>query len=113
MDIVKRNSVLKLHGEVACAPLDLWLARWAGNETERDVHFYVGDRYWQLAEHYKERGWLKTAMRLRLKAEYHLRLSGWNDTPPAVAVAFSVPRPRIFTKAVGWRPGKRRPDSAE
>jgi len=42
---VKQNSVFKLHGEVACAPLDLWLARIAGDETERDVHFYVGDRY--------------------------------------------------------------------
>jgi hypothetical protein len=52
-------------------------------------------------------------MRLRLKAEYHLRLSVWNDTPPAVAVALNVPRSRIFTKAVGWRGGKRPPDGAK
>ena len=50
---MKRSSILKLHGDLACAPLDLWLARIAGNDTERDVHFYVGDRYWRLAEHSK------------------------------------------------------------
>jgi hypothetical protein len=27
---MKRNSVLKLHSELVCAPFDLWLARIAG-----------------------------------------------------------------------------------
>jgi hypothetical protein len=76
---MKQNSVLKLHGEIVCAPLDLWLARIAGGDNERGVHFYVGDRYWRLAEHYERRGWIKTAKRFRLQAEHHLRLSGWND----------------------------------
>ena len=44
---MKQNFVLKLHGGVVCAPSDLWLARIAGGDTERDVHFYVGDRYWR------------------------------------------------------------------
>src|SRR6266568_4063490 len=90
---MNHNSVLKLHSEVVCAPFDLWLARLAGRETEREVHFYVGDRYWRLAEHYERLGWTKTAERFRLQAEHHLRLSGWNDIPPAVAVAMEVPRP--------------------
>ena len=109
---MKRNSVLKLHGELVCAPFDLWLARIAGEDTERDVHFYVGDRYWHLAEHYERLGWIKTARRFKLQAEHHLRLSGWNDTPPAVAVAMKVPRPPTFTKAIGWRFRKSPPDDA-
>ncbi len=92
---MKKNSVLKLHGELVCAPFDFLLARIAGGDTERDVHFYVGDRYWRLAEHYERLGWIKTAKRFRLQAEHHLRLSGWNDTPPAVAVAMEVPRPPL------------------
>ena len=39
---MKKNSVLKLHGELVCAPFDFLLARIAGGDTERDVHFYVG-----------------------------------------------------------------------
>ena len=100
---MKKNSVLKLHGELVCAPFDFLLAGIAGDDTERDVHFYVGDRYWRLAEHYERLGWIKTAKRFRLQAEHHLRLSGWNDTPPAVAVAMEVPRPLTFTKAIGRR----------
>src|SRR5438093_270626 len=88
---MNHNSVLKLHSEVVCAPFDLWLARIAGGEIEREVHFYVGYRYCRLAEHYERLGWTKTAKRFRLQAEHHLRLSGWNDTPPAVAVAMEVP----------------------
>jgi len=109
---MKRSSILKLHGDLACAPLDLWLARIADSNTERDVHFYVGDRYWRLAEYYENRGWRKTAKRLRLQAEHHLRLSGWNDTPPAVAVAMEVPRPPTFTKAIGRRFRKTPPDDS-
>jgi len=109
---MKRSSVQKLHGEVVCAPLDFWLARIAGGDTERDVHFYVGDRYWRLAEHYERRGWLKTAQRFRLQADHHLRLSGSNDTPPALAVAMNVPRPPILTKAIGWCLRKTPPDDA-
>jgi len=109
---MKKNSVLKLHGELVCAPFDFLLARIAGGDTERDVHFYVGDRYWHLAEHYEKRGWIKTAKRFRLQAEHHLRLSGWNDTPPAVAVAMEVPRPPTFTKAIGRRFRKSPPDDA-
>jgi hypothetical protein len=110
--MIKRSSVLKLHGEVLCAPLDLWLARIAGGDTERDVHFYVGDRYWRLADHYEKRGWTKTAKRYRSQAERHLRLSGWNDTPPAVAMAMEVPRPPTFIWAIGRRFRRTPPDDA-
>ena len=109
---MNQDSTLKLHGEVVCAPFDLWLARIAGNETEREVHFYVGDRYWRLAEHYERRGWTKTAKRFRLQAEHHLRLSGWNDPPPAVALAMEVPRRPTLTKAIGRRFRRTRPDDA-
>ena len=108
---MNHNSVLKLHSEVVCAPFDLWLARIAGGEIEREVHFYVGDRYWRLAEHYERLGWTKTAKRFRLQAEHHLR-SRWNDTPPAVAVAMEVPRPPTFTKAIGRCFRKTPPDDA-
>ena len=109
---MNHNSVLKLHSEVVCAPFDLWLAHIAGGEIEREVHFYVGDRYCRLAEHYERLGWTKTAKRFRLQAEHHLRLSGWNDTPPAVAVAMEVPRPPTFTKAIGRCFRKTPPDDA-
>jgi hypothetical protein len=108
----KRSSALRLHGEIVYAPLDLWLAHFVGDEAERDVHFYVGDRYWRLADYYEHVGWKKLAKRFRLQAEHYLRLSGWNDSPPAIALAMGVPRPPIFTMAIGRRANKPPPADA-
>ena len=100
---MKQISVLKLRYDVFWAPFDFWLARIAGGDWDREVHLYVGDRYWRLADLCEKRGSIETANRYRLRAEHHLLLGGWNDTPPAVAMAMEVPRPLTFTKAIGRR----------
>ena len=68
------------------------------------VLFYLGDRYWRLAEQYRRKGSAEKAQRLQVKAEYYLNASGWDRPPPAAAaMAMPVPGRPTFTEAIGWR----------
>ena len=90
----------------------LWVARRRpGGEPRPEVHLYLYDRYWRLAEHYQRRGSSKKASRLRTKAEAHYRQSGNGGPPFAAALAMPLPRPPLFTWAVAKQPG-RNPDDA-
>ena len=75
----------------------------AGRKTEPkpEVHLYLGDRYWRLAEYHSKRRATQKAERLRAKAEHHLRMGGWDPLPPAAAMAMPVPRRPTFTEAIG------------
>jgi hypothetical protein len=90
----------------------LWVARLRPRvEPRPEVHLYLYDRYWRLAEYHERRGHGNKAARLRTKAMMHFRQSG-NDGPPfAAALAMPVPRPPLSTRAVARQPG-RDPDDA-
>ncbi|HEY3304503.1 MAG TPA: hypothetical protein VGL70_13310 [Candidatus Binatia bacterium] len=82
-------------------------------EPKPEVHLFLGDRYWRLADYHTEKGSKRKAVRLREKAKHHLRLGDWQPPlPPAVAMAMPVPQRPTFTQAIGWRVRERPPDDA-
>jgi hypothetical protein len=83
----------------------LWVAS-AGRDGEPtpDVHLYLYDRYWRLAEHHRSAGHVRRAATLHHKAETHYRKAGHDDPPFAAAMALPLPRPRVLTRAVARRP---------
>ena len=100
-----RTDLLTVHGL-------LWMARVRpGGEPRPEVHLYLYDRYWRLAEYHERRGRSKNASRLRMKAMIHYRQSGSDGPPLAAALAMPVPRPPLFTRAVA-RQARRDPDDA-
>jgi hypothetical protein len=72
-----------------------------GGEPKPEVHLFLGDRYWRLADYYAERGRKQKALRLRAKANNHLSQGHWNPPlPPAMAMA--VPqRPTLRKRLAG------------
>jgi len=108
---MNQESVWQLRFDLAMALALLTVAKAVrpGNPNP-DVCFYLGDRYWRLAEYCKERGSVNKAQRLRATAERYLQCSGpWRGPPHAAAMAMPVPRRPTFTQAIGWRTGKRQP----
>ena len=70
-----RTDLLTVHGL-------LWIARVRpGGEPRPEVHLYLYDRYWRLAEYHERRGRSKKASRLRMKAMIHYRQSGSEVLP--------------------------------
>ncbi|TMB66298.1 MAG: hypothetical protein E6J54_23215 [Deltaproteobacteria bacterium] len=108
---MNQESVWQLRFDLAVALALLTVAKAVrpGNPNP-DVCFYLGDRYWCLAEYCKERGSVNKAQRLRETAERYLQCSGpWRGPPHAAAMAMPVPRRPTFTQAIGWRTGMRQP----
>jgi hypothetical protein len=114
-EIVNQASAIKLRIDLAVAFLLLVIAQ-AGRpgSPNSEICFYLGDRYWRLADFYQRRGAISKAKRLRDKAEKYLRASGWwrGGPPPAAAMAMSIPERPIFTAAIGWRVPRGPPDDA-
>src|SRR5712691_6965016 len=92
----------ELRGDLIITNAILWVAG-AGRvgEPTPEVHLYLYDRYWRLADHYERRGNRKKASRLRVKAEAHYKHSGHTGPPFAAAMAMPRPRSPFFTWAVG------------
>jgi len=101
-----------LRGDLLVTKALLWVAtaRRSG-EPKPEVHLYLYDRYWRLADYYARRGKRKKAARLHDKAEAHYRRSGRPGPPFAAAMAMPRPRSPFFTWAVGDRE-PRGPDDA-
>src|ERR1043166_9443832 len=102
---MKVQSTFQLHVDLVVAHALLGAAK-AGRPAEPnpDVCFYLGDRYLRLAERYKERGSIRKARSLRLKAEKYLSGAGpWRDPPYAAAMAMPAQTRPTFTEAIGWR----------
>lgn len=110
----EQSSALRLRIDILVAPILLFLAK-AGKsgEPNSDVCYYLGDRYWRLAECYRGRGVSGKASEFQAKAEWYLRESGWwNGGPYGGALAMPIPKRLTFTAAIGWRPRQRPPDDA-
>ena len=116
---MKSNSVShtiegpwRLRSDLIITNAMLWVAG-AGRvgEPKPEVHLYLYDRYWRLAEYYEHNGNRKRAARLRNKAEAHYKRSGDTGPPFAAAIAMPRPRPPFFTWAVGKR-DQSNPDDA-
>ena len=102
-----------LRGDVIVTNALLWVVtvRRAG-EPKPEVHLYLYDRYWRLAEYYERRGKRKKAAYLYAKAEAHYRSSGQSGPPFAAAMAMPRPRSPFFTWAVGGREPRSPNDAA-
>jgi hypothetical protein len=102
------NSVWKLRADLASARALLWVAG-AGSRGEPtpEVHLYLYDRYWRLAQHHEHAGHARRAAALRRKAELHYAQSGHDGPPYAAALALPSTRPSVLTSAIG-RPAERR-----
>jgi hypothetical protein len=112
----KPDSLLRLWCDIFVAHLLLVLAK-AGKsgEPQPDVYYYLGDRYWRLAEIYRRHGVSEKAERMQDQAEWYLRASGgWDGGPPQPAAAMAMPIPKrpTFTAAIGRRLRKGPPDDA-
>lgn len=108
------TSVLRLRVDILVALFLLLVAK-AGQDGEpnSDVCYYLGDRYWRLADYYSDQGSEKKAQRFRNKAESNLRASGyWNGGPYGGALAMPIPKRPTFTAAIGARPRHGPPDDA-
>jgi hypothetical protein len=112
--MVKKSPALGLRIDIFVAHLLLVMAK-AGKsgEPNAEVCFYLGDRYWRLAEYYEDNGTTAKARMLQAKAESYLRASGWrNGGPYGGALAMQAPERPTFTAAIGWRPRQGPPDDA-
>lgn len=112
--MLKPNSLLRLRIDIFVAHLLLVVAK-AGKsgEPNPDVCYYLGDRYWRLAEIYRRHGASERARQLQDKAEWYLRASGWwKGGPYGGALAMPIPKRPTFTAAIGWRPRQGPPDNA-
>jgi hypothetical protein len=112
--MVKKLPALRLRIDIFVAHLLLVMAK-AGKsgEPNSEVCYYLGDRYWRLAEYYRGRDASGKASDFQAKAEWYLRESGWwNGGPYAAAMAMPAPKRPTFTAAIGWRPRQGPPDDA-
>ena len=112
--MLEQSSALRLRIDILVAHLLLVVAK-AGKsgEPNSDVCYYLGDRYWWLAEYFRRRGASKKASQFQVKAEWYLSESGWwNGGPYGGALAMPVPERPRFTAAIGWRPRQGPPDDA-
>ena len=103
----------ELRGDLVVTNALLWVVtvRRAG-PLKPEVHLYLYDRYWRLAEYYQRRGKRKKAAQLYEKAEEHYRRSGRTGPPFAAAMAMPRPRSPFFTWVVGKREPRHPNDAA-
>jgi len=102
VDAMRDPSPWRLHADLAWGRLLVAVATLDEDATLRpDVHLFLGDRYWWLARRHHLHGRRRRAERLVRKARWHLRLGGGPEPPPFAAAAMPVPRPELFTSAIG------------
>jgi hypothetical protein len=113
--MLQPDSLLRLRIDIFVTHLLLIVAR-AGKSggPNPDVCYYLGDRYWRLAEINRRHGANERARYLQNKAEWYLRESGWwhGGPPYGGAMAMPVPKRPTFTAAIGWCPRQGPPDDA-
>ena len=92
----------ELRYDLASTHVLLWVANAGRSGTPTpDVHLFLYDRYWRLAEYHAEKGHRRRAAALRERAVQHYRLSGHDGPPFAAALALGRPRTLSFTEARG------------
>jgi len=112
--MLKPESLLRLRIDIFVTHLLLIVAR-AGKSSRPnpEVCYYLGNRYWRLAEIYRRHGACERAQQVQDKAEWYLRESGWwNSGPYAAAMAMPAPKRPSFIAAIGWRPQQGPPADA-
>jgi hypothetical protein len=65
-----------------------------------DSHLFFYDRYSDLAEYHRLKGWTSKADRFEAIAEAYYQAAPDDDEPEAAAMAMPVPRPPMNTNAV-------------
>jgi hypothetical protein len=109
-----QESIVRLKFDLAVALALLFVAK-AGRpgRPNPDVCYYLGVRYFHLAEHYRRGRRFKKANRLRRKAKFYLAGRGPAPEPPyAAAMAMPAPERPTFVSAIGWRARKGPPKGA-
>lgn len=78
-----------------------WTAWREGSPPE--THFVLYDLYWRLSIWYDSCGKKWIAEKLRALALFHWEATGYNEIPPAVALAMPIPAPPLFINAVAGK----------
>ena len=97
-------AVLQLRWQLAWAVVLLWVAG-AGRtgEAKPEVHLYLADLHYRLADAYRSAGRLQAAAREERLANKHAENGPPPEPRPAAAMAMGVPQPPTFTDARGKR----------
>jgi len=105
-------GAFRLRLDIATARLLVWVAAF-GREAELmpHVHRYFADRYFKLAEVYRDSGRPERALRLARRAQDHVALAGDDEPPepplpPAAAVGVRLPGPRGLTALEQLKPDR-------
>ena len=94
-------SPWRLRCDIAFAKVVIWFAGVGQREKlSPEAHVFLYDRYWRLAKWHELRGRNGASRRLKTVALFHWDASGYDDPPPAAALAMPVPYPPSFTNAV-------------
>jgi hypothetical protein len=96
----RQESRWRLRVDVTSTRALLWIAT-VGRQVELrpEVHVFLYDRYWLLAQIHEKNGNVARARRLKRKAERHWRLSGYDGPPFAGALAMPVRRPGLRVRS--------------
>lgn len=98
-------SRLGLHWQLAWARVLLWIAS-SGRDVEPtpEVHLYLADLHFRLADTYDAAGRTRLASKHRVCANKHAVQGPAPELPPAAAMAMPIPHAPIFTDARGRVP---------
>jgi hypothetical protein len=85
--------------------LDIWSMKlfvwmFGQNGELLDSHLFFFDRYSELADDARRKGWIEVADRLTAIAESHFQAAPDDEPPEAAAMAMPVPQPPLKTNAV-------------
>jgi len=96
------STSASLYWQLGWAHILLWVAG-AGvrGEARPQVHLYLADLHFRLAEELRARGKFAAATRHRKVAGEHASQGPPPEPKPAAAMAMGIPQPPIFTDARG------------
>jgi hypothetical protein len=99
-----RTNPWRIRADLLSVRVLMWVAMASRRgELRSEVHLFLYDRYWKLAEIYERKGNHRKAGRLKKKAEDHWNRSGHDGPPFAAALAMPFPSVRSRTWAVSGR----------
>jgi hypothetical protein len=96
------TEILRLQWQLACARVLVWIATaTSASEPTPQVHWYLADLHFKLADEYEKSRRRKAARRHRRIANEHAIAGPPPEPRPAAALAMPVPQAPIFTDARG------------
>ena len=93
-------SPWKLRYDIGFVRTVIWFSGVASHaQPLTETHLLLYDRYWRLSVWHETHGRARRSEKLKTIALRHWEASGYDEPPPAVALAMPIPRPPSFTNA--------------